>query len=192
MSPHYFIAIQLPKTLQTYFSAWQEELKQEFSYKQWPNKKDLHITLKFLGAVDDNKLTLLQNKLQDMERFDQFCLETGAFGIFGNPKKPRILWAGVDKTKALSELREAVERICSEVGFIEEKRDYSPHITLAKKWNDTEIKNINQLLGSKKAAKQILQVENIVLFRIHPKENPKYETVAKIELQGGGDTGSTH
>ncbi|MFA1820267.1 RNA 2',3'-cyclic phosphodiesterase [Virgibacillus oceani] len=192
MSSHYFIAIHLPETLQMYFSTWQEDLKREFPYKQWPHKEDLHITLKYLGAMDDNKLTLLENKLQDINRFDHFSLETGELGTFGNPKKPRVLWAGVKKTEALMRLQRNVEKICADVGFEKEKRDYRPHITLAKKWDGAEIKNINQILGSKTLIKQTLPVEDIVLFRIHPKENPKYEAVAKILVQGGGNTGSAY
>jgi 2'-5' RNA ligase len=191
MSSHYFITIHLSEALQNYFSKLQQELKRELPYKQWPHKRDLHITLKFLGSAADDKLTPLQNKLRDIQTYNRFSLETGDLGIFGNPMKPRVLWAGVEKTEALRKLQEKVEEQCTEIGFEEEKRDYRPHITLAKKWNGREINNIHQILN-KTVGKQVLQVENIVLFRIHPKETPKYEAVSKFALQGGGGTGSAY
>jgi 2'-5' RNA ligase len=192
MSAHYFIAIHLPETLQDYFSKWQHTLKQELPYKQWSHKQDLHITLKFLGPVADNKLTVLQNKLKEIGKYDPFSLAIRDFGTFGNPKKPRVLWAGLGKTESLVQLQAAVEKICSAAGFEKEKRAYCPHITLAKKWNGSEIKNLDQKLRNKKLDKQEWHVEDIVLFRIHPRESPKYEAVCKYPLQGGEGTGSAY
>src|SRR5690625_2331786 len=189
MSSHYFIAIHLPETLQGYFSKQQEKLKRELPYKQWPHKKDLHITLKFLGPVADEKLALLQRKLQGIQPFTPFSLETGDLGTFGNSKKPRVLWAGVKKTDPLKQLQEKVEEICSDAGFEMEKRAYRPHITLAKKWNGAEIENINQILSGKNLEKQKWQIVNIVLYRIHPKEKQKYEAVSVFSFQGDLNAG---
>ncbi len=192
MSSHYFIAIHLPEMLQNYFSKLQQELKRELPYKQWPHKRDLHITLKFLGPVADNEVSLLQHQLQNMEQSAPFTLETGGLGTFGNPKKPRVLWAGVEKTEQLKQLQEKVEEHCLDAGYEKEKRDYRPHITLAKKWNGKEIENINEVIRGKKLEMQKWHVKNIVLFRIHPQKNPKYEAVSIYPLQGGGSNGTAH
>src|SRR5690625_1573287 len=99
MSAHYFIAIPLPSALKNYFAAWQEELKGKVPYKQWTNKQDLHITLKFLGTVEKEQFIRLQKELQVVEHTKQFSTKVGSIGVFGNPDKPRILWGGVDKNE---------------------------------------------------------------------------------------------
>ncbi|GAB3792173.1 RNA 2',3'-cyclic phosphodiesterase [Virgibacillus kimchii] len=192
MTSHYFIAIHLPETIQDYFSEWQRELKQELPYKQWPHKKDLHITLKFLGPVADDQLTNLEEQLQDLQQCAAFSLATGQLGTFGNPVKPRVLWAGVEKTEPLIQLQKTVEDQCAAAGWKREKRNYRPHVTLAKKWNGTEINGLEQKINNKSLEKQVWHVKNIFLFRIHPQQTPKYEVVSNYPLQGGGGTGSTH
>ncbi|QKY69743.1 RNA 2',3'-cyclic phosphodiesterase [Lentibacillus sp. CBA3610] len=133
-SPHYFIAVPLPGFLKEQFAGWQRELEAELPYKQWVHPDDFHITLKFLGAVDEHHLNTLMKSMQQIERFSAFSLLTGTLGTFGNPKRPRVLWAGVEQKPDLLRLQSRVEDIAVQTGFQQENRAYTPHITLAKKW----------------------------------------------------------
>ncbi|MGP4108246.1 RNA 2',3'-cyclic phosphodiesterase [Virgibacillus sp. L01] len=183
--PHYFIAIPLQERHKAHFLKWQINLKEELPYKQWTNKEDLHITLKFLGAVNSNTLDLLLQSLNVLKKTTAFKITTESIGFFGNPKKPRVLWAGVEKTKSLAALHEAVEDIAEIAGFQKENRSFSPHITLAKKWNGGE----GSLSGLKEQYDERLDlvVNQIVVYRIFPARTPKYEVVASYELKGEVD-----
>ncbi len=183
--PHYFIAIPLQERHKAHFFKWQINLKEELSYKQWTNKEDLHITLKFLGAVDSNKLDLLLNSLNVLEKTPQFEITMGSIGFFGNPKKPRVLWAGVTKTKSLATLYDAVEDIAETAGFQKENRSFSPHITLAKKWNDHE-GSMSELKEQYEGQLE-MTVNQVVVYRIFPARTPKYDIVASYELKGEVD-----
>src|SRR5690625_7787462 len=77
MTAHYFVAIPLTDTLKNHFSVWQEELKEELPYKKWTNKLDLHITLKFLGAVEHEQLTRLQQELKQVGNANAFSTKAG-------------------------------------------------------------------------------------------------------------------
>ncbi|MFC4556745.1 RNA 2',3'-cyclic phosphodiesterase [Virgibacillus kekensis] len=182
-TPHYFIAIPLPDFLKEQYSQWQKQLKEQLSYKQWPYKEDLHITLKFLGPVEEEQLSKLQNELTSLERKTAFELFTGQLGYFGNPRKPRVLWAGVEKTGSLEDLHQEVEKHASAAGFQSENRPYSPHITLAKKWAG-DISNLQELkknfIGQHKMA-----VDKVVIYRIYPGNSPKYRIEASYNLKGG-------
>lgn len=182
---HYFIAIPLPKSLQRYLSNWQEELKEKLNYKQWPHSQDLHITLKFLGPVDDNKIGPLHHRLQKTTNTQPFTIEVGSIGTFGKADMPRVLWAGVNKTQNLANLQQQIERLLLNMGYEKETRPYRPHITLAKKWYGDAA---GALLGNIKtnySTQWEMVVERIVLYRIHPLSNPKYEPVYTYRLQGG-------
>ncbi|MFB4170145.1 RNA 2',3'-cyclic phosphodiesterase [Virgibacillus sp. JSM 102003] len=179
--PHYFIAIPLQEGHKAHFFKWQLNLREELPYKQWTNKEDLHITLKFLGAVNSNKLYFLLNSLNVLKKSTQFKITTASIGFFGSPKKPRVLWAGVEKTEPLVALHETVEDIAAKSGFQKDTRSFSPHITLAKKWNGEG----GNKSGLKKQYDQQLNltVNQVVVYRIFPDRTPKYEVVASYELK---------
>ncbi|KPH71581.1 MULTISPECIES: RNA 2',3'-cyclic phosphodiesterase [Bacillaceae] len=185
-SPHYFIAIQLSKELQNTFALWQNKLQGVLPYKQWYNKKDLHITLKFLGAVNDEKLEELTTHLKRVEELPAFSLEVGTLGTFGNPKSPRVLWAGVERVEPLIKVQQIVEQGAFEVGFPKENRNYSPHITLAKKWNGKigfSYGDVLEKLKKEFTSKATMHVSEITLFQIHPNRKQKYEPIKKYKLR---------
>lgn len=183
--PHYFIAIPLPKSLKEYFTKWQDGLKNVLSYKQWPHYEDLHITLKFLGAVDDSKLQRLKKELKIIEHTKAFSIDVGELGTFGNPEKPRVLWAGVDKTESLAELQQKVEALVTNVGFAQENRPYRPHITLAKKWTGGSATISLEDMKQKFSNVRRMAVEEIVLYQINPGRSVKYEVIANFGLERG-------
>jgi len=185
MTAHYFVAIPLTDALKNHFSNWQEELKEKLPYKQWTNKLDLHITLKFLGAVEHEQLNRLQQELKQVENANAFSTKTGTVRVFGNPLKPRVLWACVDKTDALTFLYEQVEAAADRAGFTKETRPYRPHITLAKKWDGSPNWELVKTMQTQFKEKRILQVEEIVVYQIFPNQRPKYKVVSSFNLSGG-------
>ncbi|MFC4022200.1 RNA 2',3'-cyclic phosphodiesterase [Oceanobacillus longus] len=182
---HYFIAIQLPQELQTSLSDWQHKLKGQLAYKQWPHREDLHITLKFLGEVEGNKIQQLIKELQAVQEIPVFDLIVGGIGTFGNPKKPRVLWAGVEGTDRLSVLQHIVESCSQKIGYEKENRQYRPHITLAKKWDGESTLSGETLTGLQQqfTDKQPMHIAEVVLFQIHPTKSPKYEVVERFPLK---------
>lgn len=183
---HYFIAIQLSDQLQDIFTSWQKKLQNVLPYRQWYNKKDLHITLKFFGAVELGKLEKLMANLERVEELSAFSMEVGTLGTFGNPKNPRVLWAGVERVEPLINVQKTVELAALEVDFPKESREYSPHITLAKKWNGetgisyrTVIENLEKEFNTKVS----MHVSEITLFQIHPNRARKYEPIRIYELR---------
>lgn len=185
MTAHYFIAIPLTDTLKNFLSVWQEELKEKFSYKQWTNKQDLHITLKFLGPVENGQLKRLLQELKIIENSNAFSIKAGTIGMFGNPVKPRVLWAGVDQTDALTLLYEQVESAVLSAGLAKETRPYRPHITLAKKWDGPSDRGLVEMTQTQFKRKRMLQVEEVVVYQIFPKQTPKYKVVSSYNLGGG-------
>ncbi|NSL50937.1 RNA 2',3'-cyclic phosphodiesterase [Calidifontibacillus erzurumensis] len=181
--PHYFIAIPLPEYLQDFFSIWQTYLKEEVSYKIWTYKKDLHITLKFLGPVDQQRLVKLQEELTIIEKIPSFTVEIGTLGTFGNLKEPRVIWAGVEKTKELASLQQQIENCAINVGFQKENREYRPHITLGKKWTgNPDHGKIEKLKSKFLHDKQKLHIDQVVIYRIFPERLQKYEVIESYLL----------
>lgn len=179
--PHYFIAVPLPDRLKRNLSEQQKKLKELLPYKQWTHPDDLHITLKFLGPVPPNQLNQLKVKLETLTDIHTFQVNAGSLGTFGNSMQPRVLWAGVEKNDALTQLQKQIEKLANESGFQQERRNYSPHITLAKKWNNRN-KNLPDLQDTFTEAHQLL-VNQVVIYRIFPQSNPKYKQIAAYQLK---------
>ncbi|WP_163971697.1 RNA 2',3'-cyclic phosphodiesterase [Oceanobacillus halotolerans] len=186
-TPHYFIAIPLPEPMKKELHAIQDQLKNRFPYKLWTHQNDLHITMKFLGAVEQMTLDNLVKDLQELENISHFQVNIEELGIFGDPKQPRVLWTGVEKTTDLIRLYDQVERITVKNGFKPEKREYRPHITLAKKWNGKQLENnlLSMIPTKIPNAHRVLSVHEVVVFQIFPKNNPKYKIMEEFSLLGG-------
>ncbi len=97
---------------------------------RWIEPHDFHITLRFIGDVDDD----LANDLAD--GFTQistapFSLQLKSVGVFGNDR-PRMIWAGVEKSSALEQLHSSHEIMAQRLGLKAEGRKFIPHVTLAR------------------------------------------------------------
>ena len=150
------------------------------SYVKWVEKENLHITLKFLGETD--KKTDIEKKIKEIEnRFSPFEVSLKDIGAFPTPKRARILWIGVEEgMEKLCELFKAIDNKTAELGFEEETRKFTPHITFArvKKEKYSLPENINFSFDP-------FPVNEVVLFKstLTPK-GAIYESLSKIPLGG--------
>lgn len=182
---HYFIAVSLKHDIKEKLSIWQKDLRKHLSYKQWPHMEDLHVTLKFLGPVSTEQLEKLSERLYELESIPSFELEIHGLHHFGNPKQPRVLFADVLKSKPMEQLQKKTETIAESCGFQKEKRVFKPHITLAKRWNGTPLKNdeITSLKEQYTNKKMYMQADEVVLYEIFPSKLPKYVPQSSYQLR---------
>jgi 2'-5' RNA ligase len=90
----------------------------------------IHITLKFLGEIDERALGRVKEALSGI-RFEPFEIEVG--GVRGNPpSSPRVVWSVVRDEGGCGRLFSLVEEALSPLGIPKEKRAYTPHATLAR------------------------------------------------------------
>lgn len=94
----------------------------------------IHLTLKFLGDVTDEGLSLATEALQQARGgHEPFEVATSGFGVFPSRRKARILWAGTGEGSGrLRDLAGAVEEALETAGFGREARPYLPHLTLGR------------------------------------------------------------
>jgi 2'-5' RNA ligase len=90
----------------------------------------IHITLKFLGEIDERTLSRVKDALSAI-RFAPF--EISLAGVTGNPPpSPRVIWCEVRDDGGCRRLFELVEKALAPIGIPREKRGYTPHATLAR------------------------------------------------------------
>lgn len=131
-----FIAIELPASVRELALKHIQLLRNEFPQVRasWERIEKMHITLKFLGDIDEKQFTYLQRAMEETAKeFQSFVISTEGTGAFPSRGVPRILWLSVnDNSGMLSKLQSRIEDKCSEIGFKREDRAFHPHLTLAR------------------------------------------------------------
>ena len=101
---------------------------------RWADRTQLHLTLKFLGAVPDGRVPAVSTAL-DTVAAGAASIEVAAGGLGGFPslRRPRVLWVGITAgAPALAELARAVDRAMTGLGFAPEERPFRGHLTLGR------------------------------------------------------------
>ncbi|MDP2663542.1 MAG: RNA 2',3'-cyclic phosphodiesterase [Dehalococcoidia bacterium] len=130
-----FIAVSLPPVVRYALARCQERLgAAKTRYVKWMNPEGVHLTLKFLGNVDETTLPHLAQALREsVAGVSAFHLQTGPLGAFPSLKSPRVLWVGLaGALDTLEVLQRAVEEAVTPLGFPPEERSFAPHLTLAR------------------------------------------------------------
>ena len=97
---------------------------------RWSTREQLHLTLRFIGEVDERDASSIDETLAGISA-PRFSLELKGVGSFGG-RNPRALWAGVAPNEALIRLQRKIESAIQRLGFPAEERKYTPHVTLAR------------------------------------------------------------
>jgi RNA 2',3'-cyclic 3'-phosphodiesterase len=129
-----FIAIDVPPAVLDTITRIQNRFKSLGLHASWVKPGNIHLTLKFLGETDPDRISGIQNKLTEtLAAFAPFRLSMNSAGVFPNTQRPRVLWVGLkDDDGALETLQSNIEKALESVGFPIEHRPFSPHLTLAR------------------------------------------------------------
>lgn len=129
-----FICIEIPESIKARIDQLQKTLKAIDAQVSWTKPSNIHLTLKFLGDVEE---TRIQKVVDAVERaaagLSRFEVEVSGAGCFPSPRSPRILWIGFSEVPdALKQLRARVEEELARERFAREKRKFSPHLTIGR------------------------------------------------------------
>lgn len=131
-----FAAIDISNQARTKISEYIETLQSEFCDLRvgWEKAEKLHITMKFFGDVEIQKTRLLLKAFEKIaKQFTPFNLKILKTGVFPSLRNARILWLGIEDEKgSLKKLNSILESKCEKLGFKKEKRDFKPHLTIAR------------------------------------------------------------
>jgi 2'-5' RNA ligase len=126
-----FVAISLSGQVREIIWKKIKQLKKEFPKVSWIKPDNIHLTLKFLGNVEENKLPEIKKAIaESIKNIHSFDLKFTDFGYFD--KGYLVIWLGIEPVRELLSLVKNVEKETKKLGILGEKRAYSPHITLGR------------------------------------------------------------
>ncbi len=101
---------------------------------RWVRPENVHLTLKFYGDVAAEAVPPLQAALAEAASLTRpFQLSLSGLGVFPNPRRPQVIWAGVGgELEALRVLQHGLETLTAGLGYPPEGREFKPHLTLGR------------------------------------------------------------
>jgi len=127
-----FVALEIPPAVRESLGEFLAVLRALSSQPRWVRTDNLHITLKFIGEVQPEKLGDIRVALSAVPFDRSVTLDFRGVGFFPNEKRPRVFWAGVEASANLARLAGDTDRALERLGVPPEKRLFSPHLTLAR------------------------------------------------------------
>ena len=112
----------------------QERLKKELTSVRWTKPEGIHLTLKFLGEVEDSILGSIEEAIREITgTLPAFSLQVRGLDCFPPKGSPRVLWVGMEEsTGTLRKLVSSLENVMESFLFPKEKRGFTPHLTLGR------------------------------------------------------------
>jgi 2'-5' RNA ligase len=177
-----FVAIDVPDAIK---EAIEDEvvagLRPSVAGARWTRPEGRHLTLKFLGNVDDERVGDIAGCVRQAaalrRRFDASFDEIGGFPDL---RRPRVLWIGIGEgAEAMSALARDLDRVLEPLGFEPEARPFHGHFTLArfpKPQLIGELREVSVPVDS-------FAVDEVILFRsqLHPK-GARYTALERFRL----------
>jgi RNA 2',3'-cyclic 3'-phosphodiesterase len=146
----------------------------------WVAPERMHLTLRFIGEVDDSKAEAIVSALREPIAHESFDVRWRGLGSFPPRGAPRVLWVGVAiGSEELRDAERAISDRLATLGMPRENRPYSPHLTLARVREPAGLRTAPLFEGLDGALGET-HVNAITLFRSHlsPK-GPTYVVMQK-------------
>lgn len=132
-----FIAFDFPQELKNQLHEIQRKLKNISEKASWVNKDNFHLTLKFLGEIDEAYVEDIDKILKDVSKtYSPLNIKLKNLGYFNRKNgEYGVIWSGLegdlDRLKAIYDI---IEGEMNKIGFPRERRKFSPHITLGRRF----------------------------------------------------------
>jgi 2'-5' RNA ligase len=129
-----FIALELDESLQRYLGEIIRRMAQELPGLRWVDPAGIHLTLAFLGELNDQQLAEATRAAElSAQSIPSFEYRLSHPGIFGSPRQPRVIWIGVEEPSGnLQLLHHQLNLGLAQCEFEIDTRPFSPHLTLAR------------------------------------------------------------
>ena len=185
-----FIAINLNQEIKKTLSRLIDELDMlDKGNKKirWVKQEGMHLTIKFLGEISQEKALEIKNVLERIsEKFKSFILKIKGTGRFPpGGKNPRVFWVGIEEEKTLFALQSQLEGEMEKLGFPREQRKFRPHLTLGRVKTFSSLRE-TLLLIDKYRERNLgeMDVEKITFIQsVLKPTGAEYSVISEVELK---------
>jgi 2'-5' RNA ligase len=181
-----FLAISLPAQILQVVEDLMRLLRPFSSGLRLTRLESLHLTLKFLGNIEEGSISAIEQEAVQAGRLcSPFSLCLEQLGFFPNSSRPRVVWVGITHDPGLIRLQQQLEDGLARLGFERERRAFHPHLTLARVKSQKNRRSLVDVLRNREVAGPSFQVTEFHLFRsiLHP-HGAEYRKLVSVGLEG--------
>jgi 2'-5' RNA ligase len=181
-----FIAVDLVKSVRDRAVALQETLAGTGAEVKWVEPENLHVTLLFLGEVDDREVAEVCRQTALCTGSHQpFAMSVEKLGCFPHIRRPRVIWLGIGQgAETLTAIHDELEGPFAELGYRREERRFTPHITLGRVKSDRPINELATALAAHadwKGGETLIREIHVMSSQLSP-HGPKYTVLSRAPL----------
>ena len=173
-----FIASHLPNDVKKIFIDYQQRKLSSFYFRLVP-EKSLHLTLVFIGNINDDDILKMNKTCQNiLSLFFPIKIKLNKITYGPNPHSPRLIWAEGESSKDLDNFHKTLENELIDYGinFKIENRLFKPHVTLARFKKETKLPRLSEL--EEKINKSFVINSISVIESELSRSGPKYTDLA--------------
>lgn len=178
-----FIALEIPPEIRQKITVLRQEALMESANLNWEPDYKIHLTLKFIGEVNDELVAPISDSLEFLGQFERIKCKLSGFGFFFRNGIPQILWLGLKIDNILFNIVEQLNGILTKFNIPVENRKFKPHLTLLrikKRFPDEWVTKINSFImpDINFTSDTILLIKSELL-----PESSKYSIIKKFNLK---------
>jgi RNA 2',3'-cyclic 3'-phosphodiesterase len=177
-----FIALDIPADVRASLTSYMERARPLASEARWARVEGLHVTLKFVGHVDDVMGEQIKAALRSINAAP-FEVRFEGVGFFPNANAARVFWAGVDGDDHLPRVASSIDAALEKLGLARETKPYHPHLTLART-SSRPLRGLKPLLDEPPPQFGTMTAREFFLYQSQPqKGGSKYTKLERFELE---------
>ncbi len=182
--PRLFVALDLPVDIKNSLA----NLAHGLGDVRWTSADQQHLTLRFIGEVDNGRANDVADALSLVPGMP-FELQLKGIGHFPPRGEPKVLWAGVAKSRELKDLKRRIDQALKQAGIGADQQKYTPHVTLARlRRPPTQAGLATYLMRQSLYKSEPFPISGFQLYSswLQP-EGPDYQLEASYELVPGSE-----
>jgi RNA 2',3'-cyclic 3'-phosphodiesterase len=190
MSVRSFLAFDVNDELREYFKHIIHDLQKACADVRWVKPENIHLTLKFLGDVQEGDLDKISSTVAG------HCLNVApvtsfftGIGAFPDLRCPKIVWGGLDDdSRAITSLAGDLEKSLAGYGIPQEQRPFKPHVTIGRVRSQHNVRNLTDLIDEMSSDHIIEQkFTKMILYQSTlTTQGPLYEVLREFDMKGKG------
>lgn len=182
-----FVAIEVPQAIRQRLDELGKVLRRLELDARFVNSGSIHLTLKFLGDVEESAVQAISGAIvRATEGIQPFSVAVSKLGVFPTLRNPRVLWVGIAGSAELLPLQSRMDAEMGRLGYQQERRPFSPHLTLARIESSRNVEKLARYVELEGPGVELgeFRVQGVHLFRsILRPEGAEYRILATAPLE---------
>ncbi|MHB8755175.1 MAG: RNA 2',3'-cyclic phosphodiesterase [Candidatus Acidiferrales bacterium] len=143
-----FVALDVPEATRRALGNTIHKFESVCSEARWTRAESVHVTLKFIGHVDETKLPAIKNCLGEVKASSPVQIAFRNFGFFPNERHPRVFWFRIEAGPNLVALAAQIESSLEPLGIPRDARTFKPHLALARFKTEEGLPKLREMVAS--------------------------------------------